>query len=78
VARHERAKRPPSLKAGLRYEALFGVPYSQLFPRQYERARLVVHSRATFLLAKLKASRRQDPVIEHKRKFLEALIRRVR
>jgi DNA-binding XRE family transcriptional regulator len=49
VSRHERASRPPSLQTALTYQAIFGVPVHELFPRDYSDAVAAVQSRAEAL-----------------------------
>lgn len=78
VSRHEEGSRSPSLADALAYEALFGVPASALFPREYEKARAGVEARALGLLGKLTREGKDAPRHRHKRLFLETVLRRVR
>jgi DNA-binding XRE family transcriptional regulator len=49
VCRHERADRPPSLHTALAYQAIFGVPIHELFPRDYREVLAEVQARAALL-----------------------------
>ena len=75
ISRHENARRGLSLADAFAYEALFGVPASALFPKEYEKARAGVEARALGLLGKLAREKRTK---QHKRIFLAGLLRRVR
>lgn len=46
VSRYERGKHLPSLGTALAYEAMFGVPVAQLFPKAFAEARRAVMRRA--------------------------------
>ena len=49
VSRHEHATRPPSLQTALTYQAIFGVPVHELFPKDYSDAVAAVQARADTL-----------------------------
>lgn len=57
VSRHERAARPPSLETALAYQAIFGVPIHELFPRDYREAAAAVQDRAHKLARSLDRQR---------------------
>lgn len=78
VSRHEYSRRVPFLADAFAYEAIFGVPASALFPGEYEKARALIESRAITLLGSLTRGGKSDELTVYKRKFLEALLRRVR
>lgn len=78
ISRHETARRGLSLSDAFAYEALFGVPASALFPKEYEKARAGVEARALGLLGKLARESKDTRTKQHKRVFLAGLLRRVR
>ena len=55
VARHEKRRRLPPLETALAYEAILGVPLSQLFAGIYEAARKKMQERMLELRSKLQA-----------------------
>lgn len=56
ISRHERMKDLPSLRIALRYEALFRVSLSTLFPGPFEEAKQEVERRLAELLEQCKQS----------------------
>jgi transcriptional regulator with XRE-family HTH domain len=56
VSIHERSVAFPSLMAALSYEAVFGVPVSELFPGLYEPIRMNIEEQLTEMEKKLQGS----------------------
>ena len=56
ISRHERKKVLPSLHIALRYEALYRVPISDLFPAQFEEAKREIEQRLASLIDDCKQS----------------------
>jgi transcriptional regulator with XRE-family HTH domain len=74
ASRYEQFARQPTLATALAYEALFGIPASELFAGVYDEAFEAVLARARLLVEQGKKQPGSAPV--RKRQFLEALLSR--
>lgn len=77
VSRHEATHRAPTFEQAFAYEVLFGAPASALFPGEYEKARRRIEVNAIRLL-EVVVGQPESRAREHRVKFLETVIRRVR
>ena len=72
VSRYERFNRLPSLATACVYEALFGVPVSELFGGVFEKACGKMKKRAELLARKLDVTSR-DPSVAQKLQLLQSV-----
>jgi DNA-binding XRE family transcriptional regulator len=74
VCRHEKAAQVPTLRMALRFQVIFGVPVSAVFPKLFQDVEREVQSRAKVLLRRLEKG--ATPELDQKLETLRLIVQK--